>query len=368
MDLEHHQLILRYEHLRMRSPERERRLLASLAEHGQQMPIVVVSSEAGGFVVVDGYKRVRAMRRLGCDTLQAACWDMGEVEAVLLGRLIRTGGEDSAFEQGLLLQELHVRFSVSLEDLARRFDRSESWVSRRVALVRDLPEAIQQRVLAGELVAHAAMKYLVPLARANRTECERLTAAIAGRKLTTRQVGELVAAYRSGGDKTRALVLADPLLVLKARGEVRQLTSSEPHSPSEALLRDFEVMGSVARRAHKRLCEGAAVRLAPAERQDLAESFHQAQRAMERLACQMSKETDDARRTAAHGDPSTSSPGSRSAGDRQGDGDRPWHGEEGDPVRDGTGAAPAALREGRAAPREDPAASCLVQGQPGAGA
>src|SRR5881397_1551500 len=59
MDLEHHQLILRYEHLRLRCPERERRLLASLAEHGQQMPIVVVaaSAETDRFVVVDGYKR-----------------------------------------------------------------------------------------------------------------------------------------------------------------------------------------------------------------------------------------------------------------------------------------------------------------------
>ena len=45
MDLEHHQLILRYEHLRVRCPERERRLLAALAGHGQQMPIVVVAAE-----------------------------------------------------------------------------------------------------------------------------------------------------------------------------------------------------------------------------------------------------------------------------------------------------------------------------------
>jgi ParB-like chromosome segregation protein Spo0J len=34
--------------------------LASLAQHGQQMPIVVVG--AGPHVVVDGYKRVRALQ------------------------------------------------------------------------------------------------------------------------------------------------------------------------------------------------------------------------------------------------------------------------------------------------------------------
>ena len=58
MELEFHQLDLRYEALRRRAPEREKRLLASLAEHGQQTPIVVVGGEAGKRIVVDGYKRV----------------------------------------------------------------------------------------------------------------------------------------------------------------------------------------------------------------------------------------------------------------------------------------------------------------------
>jgi hypothetical protein len=41
--------------------------------------------------------------------------------------------------------------------------RSVSWVSRRLALVRELPESIQEHVRRGEIVAHAAEKYLVPL-------------------------------------------------------------------------------------------------------------------------------------------------------------------------------------------------------------
>src|SRR5918994_7438674 len=65
LDLEFHQLELRYEGLRVRRPAAERRLLSSLAERGQQVPIVVVAaSEPGRFVVIDGYKRVRALRLL----------------------------------------------------------------------------------------------------------------------------------------------------------------------------------------------------------------------------------------------------------------------------------------------------------------
>ncbi len=42
MQLEFHQLDRRWEHLRVREPHRQRRLLASLAGGGQQTPIVVV--------------------------------------------------------------------------------------------------------------------------------------------------------------------------------------------------------------------------------------------------------------------------------------------------------------------------------------
>ena len=48
MELELHQLHLRYERLRKRHPLQERQLLASLAELGQQLPIIVIAeSEAG---------------------------------------------------------------------------------------------------------------------------------------------------------------------------------------------------------------------------------------------------------------------------------------------------------------------------------
>ena len=48
MELEFHQLELRYERLRVQQPARERRLLASLADAGQQMPIVVVTAGVCG--------------------------------------------------------------------------------------------------------------------------------------------------------------------------------------------------------------------------------------------------------------------------------------------------------------------------------
>ena len=80
MQLEFHQLDRRWEHLRVRHPARQRRLLASLAEAGQQTPIVVVAVEgqADRYVVIDGYKRIVALEQLGRDTVEAVVWPMSE--------------------------------------------------------------------------------------------------------------------------------------------------------------------------------------------------------------------------------------------------------------------------------------------------
>jgi ParB family transcriptional regulator, chromosome partitioning protein len=211
VNIELHQLDLRYEKLRTRQPEAERRLVGSLAEIGQPVPVVVVRSETPDqFVLVDGYKRVRALRRLGQDLVAVTCWDLREAEALVLDRLMRTGEGATALEHGWLLHELTVRFDLALEDLGRRFARSASWVSRRLALVEELPETIQEHVRHGELPAHAAMKHLVPLARANPEACERLVAAIAGKGLSNRQIGQLYAAWREGLPAIRERVLPAP--------------------------------------------------------------------------------------------------------------------------------------------------------------
>ena len=84
MQLEFHQLDLRWEHLRVREPNRQRQLLASLAESGQQTPIVVViaKDDNGCYLVIDGHKRIAALRQLGRDTVEATVWPMGEAEAL----------------------------------------------------------------------------------------------------------------------------------------------------------------------------------------------------------------------------------------------------------------------------------------------
>lgn len=299
MDLEFHQLDLRYERLRVRQPAREQRLLASLADAGQQMPIVVVVA-GPTYVVVDGHKRVRCLRQLHRDLVAAVAWEMSEPEALIFRQLLRTDATDSAFEQGWLLRTLHDEHGVALDVLARRFDRSVSWVSRRLSLVSTLPDAVQQHVQGGRVVAHAAMKYLVPVARANPGDCVRLADAIAPHRLSTRQIGRLYQRYVAGPEATRALVLTDPLLVVRLTDDPPLAPVRPEASAPEALSADLHILGAVARRAARRLQHGGG--LLPPERDRAWRLFDQIQGDFRELQRRCEQELRDARSGLAHGD------------------------------------------------------------------
>jgi ParB family transcriptional regulator, chromosome partitioning protein len=294
MDLEFHQIDFRYEGLRKRHPRKERQLLASLADHGQLLPVVVVAADAP-FVLVDGYKRVRALKRLAHDTVRATLWAIEEADAVVLEHVMRAGDPAGPLEQGWMLDELRARFGFSLEDLGRRFDKTPSWVSRRLALVRELPDPIQTQVRAGRIAPHAAMKYLVPLARANREACLTLADAIARAQLSTRQVGDLYAIWQEGPDVTRTLLMTDPLLLLRARAEATGPTAEGVRAPAQLFLDDLGALAGVARRAHRRLRDGLTPRLDAPARHEASLALRQARADCDALFHRWDQETIDAR-------------------------------------------------------------------------
>ena len=280
MQLEFHQLERRWEHLRVRHPARQRRLLASLAESGQQTPIVVVAAEgqADRYVVIDGYKRIAALEQLGRDTVEAVVWPMSEAAAVLLDRSLRLSEQETALEVGWLLQELEQRFGYSLDELARRFDRSVSWVSRRLALVELLPEMIQQQVRQGQITAQVAMKFLVPAARQSVADCRRMAAIFAEHHCDTREAGQLYAAWRQGSAAIRKRLLDDPALFFKT-----QRQEKIPPGPAAELIRDLEMVTAIVNRAHRRLAGAEAGELDDPQRAAAREQIDRIARQLQRI-------------------------------------------------------------------------------------
>jgi ParB family transcriptional regulator, chromosome partitioning protein len=173
MDLEIAQLSLRYAGLRIRDASQLAKLVASLAEYGQQTP-VLVQADGDARVLIDGYRRVEGLRDLARDLVRAVVVQISAVEALVMGHQLDAVRKRTVLEEAWLLRELNDEHGETPRDLARRLSRSASWVSRRLALVRVLPEQVQEAVRRGRLPAQAAMKSLVPLARANADACTRI--------------------------------------------------------------------------------------------------------------------------------------------------------------------------------------------------
>lgn len=288
MQLEFHQLDLRWEHLRVREPRRQHRLVASLAENGQQTPIVVVVSKDNiqRYLVIDGYKRIAALEQIGRDTVDATVWTMTESDALVLSRSLRFSPQESALEQGWLLVEMEQRFGCTLDELARRFDRSVSWVSRRLALVELLPETIQQQVREGTLGGQVAMKYLVPIARVNLEDCERMAAAFIQHHCDTRQAGQLYAAWRDGSRVVRERILAEPELFLKTQ---RQAPVAK--TAAVGLDRELEMAVAILHRAGRRLAE-ALPEMNGVQQQQTQARIESARRELDRMTERIGKERE----------------------------------------------------------------------------
>jgi ParB/RepB/Spo0J family partition protein len=363
MQLEFHQLDRRWEHLRVRHAARQRRLLASLADSGQQTPIVVVAAEgqADRYVVIDGYKRIAALGQLGRDTVEAVVWPMSEVAAVLLDRSLRLSEHETALEVGWLLAELERRFGCGLDELARRFDRSASWVSRRLALVEVLPEAIQQQVRDGKILAQVALKCLVPAARQSLEDCQRMAAIFAEHHCDTRQAGQLYAAWRKGSPAIRKRILDDPELFFKTQ---RQVQEKAPAGTGAELLRDLEMVVAIVNRAQRRLAGAAATELDDQQCKAARHQLERIQKQLHRIDEEILPEKKPhVEPSTTHHDSGVEHAASEQAGDRAGAGNLPRGGAQSPPLELHRGAGTTPSRESRTSPATDPGAFRAVQGE-----
>jgi len=351
MDVEFHQLDRRYEDLRLQRPERERSLLASLCEQGQQVPIVVVA-DGDSYLVIDGFKRLRCLQRLGRDTVCATLWDLEQSDALLLDRSQRSSDGLSQLEQGWLLTALRSQ-GLSQEELARRLDKSVSWISRRLALVVELPLEVQGYVRTGAIPAHAAMRSLVPLARRSREDCLALATACSQARLSSREVGELCSAYSQSSAEVRKRLLKDPRLFLRARA---QKPCPPPLPAPLEMLRDLDLMAQTARRLRGRL-EGAE--MSPAKLDELRLASAQVRSQLDAF----DEEIRHARRDHPQDHPDPGREEDPPTTDRQAAEDLAQQREGRDPFGESRAESGLAAGESGALPRQDSGAVRDVPGQ-----
>ena len=254
LDLDLHRLELRFAGARLVEPRAVERIARSIEQGGQIVPCIAVAdppvkAREGGerLVLIDGYRRVAALRRLGRDTARVECWPCDLTEA-LLGMLARAQGRPfAAIEEALQVREITQGLGLSQHEVARRCGRDVSWVSRRLQLLSALPEAALVAVREGRLSSWAATRVVAPLARANAAHADRLLQALSDAPLSTRELRCWFKHYEGASRVTRERLVDQPQLFVRAQQEIAVQHTSErlrdgPEGECESDLRHLNVI------------------------------------------------------------------------------------------------------------------------------
>jgi len=209
-------LKLRYAHTRIYRPERISSLASSIERFGQIIPVVVLREGVNSLVLIDGYLRVKALRRCRRDTAVAEIWECKEEEALV--EILARGHSRKwdLIEEAALLWELHHQSHLSQSRIASLLGRKQGWVSGRLALYEALAEDTLELVRKGSISPWAATRVIAPIARAMPEHGKVICANLSQTYLSTRDLALWFRHYQKANRKQRENLVREPLLFLKA--------------------------------------------------------------------------------------------------------------------------------------------------------
>jgi hypothetical protein len=164
---------------------------------------------------------------------------------------------------------------------------------------------------------HVAMKYLLPLARANATDCLALLAQLGHERPSSRAMGRLYVSYMAGDVRTRERLVADPLLFLRVDEERRR----EPTDAGGQLVADLRALVGIARRVRQRVEQWRGEALSVETRASADVLLSRARAELSRLEAVWPKEEVDAGRADAAFGAAAAGTGARDAHNRASTGD-----------------------------------------------
>ena len=200
-------LDLRYQTYRMRNDAAEARLLASIAERDIEQPLAGVNTPQGR-LLLDGFKRYRCAAKLGIECVPYV--SLGEEEAAGIASLMRAKQKTlSILEQARFVVELISMHDMTIAEVAETLSRSKAWVSMRRGLLTEMSQAVQEILFRGAFPVYSYMVTLRPFMRINgvgQKEMERFVQAVAGQRLSVREIELLAHGYFRGPASLRQAI------------------------------------------------------------------------------------------------------------------------------------------------------------------
>jgi hypothetical protein len=202
---------------RLAQPKLEQTMAQSLERYGQISPIVICIHDAD-YVIIDGFKRLRAARTLkGITHLDARRMDVDEQGAkAAIYNLNRIGQRPAELEESWIVHALVREDGLSQVEAAQLLGRHKSWVNRRLAMLERLCAAAQEELRLG-LLTPALARQLTRLPMGNQAAA--LTTAREATLTSTELSGVVDLLLASSTEEQTSFVLGDPRSALRQSDE-----------------------------------------------------------------------------------------------------------------------------------------------------
>ena len=202
----------RYGTLRIVSPKADEAMVVAMKKYGQLTPVVCVR-KGDGYEIIDGFKRLRACRRIGAETLKTRVIEATERVCKAAIIQLNRGRSIHELEEAMVLSSLHRQDGLTQTEIALLVGRHKSWVSRRISLVERLSEEVREDIRLGLLPASMGRE-LAMVPRGNQKEA---AAALIKHRFSTREAATLIRYLLSCPRWEHHLILASPWEVVGPR-------------------------------------------------------------------------------------------------------------------------------------------------------
>jgi len=181
---------------------------------GQHKPILVRPhpTDPNKYQVVDGEHRVRALQRIGQALVRAEVHPLNDEEAFFRAMRINQlhGKPLEELEEACHINKMIAIFGYTEEQIAKRFKKSQQWVSQRRSLAVSLASKVEDYVTR-RLVTSSHAVELAELPKEDQTQ---IVEKIVEKKLPVRTTRVLVHAYKKAQTpKEKQMILSKPVEV-----------------------------------------------------------------------------------------------------------------------------------------------------------
>jgi len=221
--------------------------MRSIDSSGQITPVGVIQEAEHRYILMDGYLRLAALKRLGRDRVCISIWECNEATGLLRVLGSAQAHPWAAIEEARTIRTLIDKHDHSQSAIARGIGRDVSWVNRRLTMIDSISESVLDAVCSGNLSTWSASRVIAPLARAKGEHAETMVKFLKKHPLSTRDLNRWNQHYHRASRSVREEMVNDPALFLAAldNQEKKKQATILQQGPEGAWLKDMQTIRAI---------------------------------------------------------------------------------------------------------------------------